>query len=128
DIRQGVRALEQVTGVRPRYCRPPHGSYTLATPPALRALGLTPVHWSIEAHDWRPGFTPERVRERVLAAMEPGAVVVMHDAGRGAGNAVAALPGLLDALRSRGYKPVPLGKLTGARTGNLRDIALRLWQ
>lgn len=128
DIRQGVAAIERTTGLRPRLFRPAHGAYTLATPRALRAAGLIPVHWTVEAHDWSAGFTPERVRRRILDAVEPGAILVLHDGGPGAENAARALPDLLAALADRGYAVVPAGALAGPQTGDLRDAALRLWQ
>ncbi|ULH14438.1 hypothetical protein MF271_10360 [Deinococcus sp. KNUC1210] len=93
-----------MTGSRPRFHRPPHGAYTLSTVLAQRHAGLKGAHWSIEAHDWHPDFTPRQVQQRVMTQLRPGAIIVMHDAGQGAANCVAALPGLLEALRGQGYE------------------------
>ncbi len=110
---RGKAALARL-GVTVRYHRPPHGAYTLATMLGQRAAGLMGAHWDIETHDWHPQYTPQRVTRRVLRYAHPGAVVVLHDAGPGAANTVAALPGLLGELRRRGYALVRLDELEGA--------------
>jgi SAM-dependent methyltransferase len=89
---------------------------------------MIPVHWTVEAHDWHHRFGPEEVVARVLHALEPGAIVVLHDGGRGGPTAAAALPDLLQLLGERGYRAVPVGELTGLQTGGFRDLALRLWR
>ncbi|WP_425146256.1 polysaccharide deacetylase family protein [Deinococcus sp.] len=111
DPLRGAAVLEGVTGKRPRFHRPPHGAYTLATVLGQRRAGLMGAQWSIEAHDWHPAYTPGRVRRRVLAQLQPGAVIVMHDAGKGGATCVAALPRLLAELRGRGYELVRVDEL-----------------
>lgn len=114
DPIQAVRRLEQLTGQRPKFHRPPHGAYTLATLLGQRAAGVTGAHWSIEAHDWHAAYTPGRVRERLGRLLVPGAVVVLHDAEVGAKNTVPMLPALLADLKARGYQSVRLDELEGA--------------
>ena len=111
DPLHGAAGLERVTGQRPRFHRPPHGAYTLSTLLGQRRAGLMGAQWSTEAHDWHPQYTPERVRRRVLEELHPGAIIVLHDAGKGGATCVAALPGLLAELRGRGYELVRLADL-----------------
>ncbi|MFC4639319.1 polysaccharide deacetylase family protein [Deinococcus hohokamensis] len=114
DPGEAARRIAAVTGQRPRFHRPPHGAYSLATVLGQRAAGLTGVQWSVEGRDWHPTSSPEQVTDRVLARVTPGAVVVLHDAGPGARNTVAALPALLAELSARGYRSVSLSQLEGA--------------
>src|SRR4051812_694457 len=78
-----TRALvERATGVQPRFFRPPSG----ATGPAVnrlgRSLGMLPVLWSVDSRDWQlPGT--KAIVKRVLAHVEPGSIVLMHDGGGG---------------------------------------------
>jgi len=137
DVVRGARELERLAGARPRFFRPPHGAYTWAQQAAIRKLGLTPVHWTVEAHDWHPGYGPEDVVRRVVEGVLPGGgqiegampgdVIVMHDAGPGGKTTAAALPELLAELRRRGFDPKPLGSLRGLRRGRWRDLPKRAW-
>ena len=112
DPVRGASVLAEVMGERPRYHRPPHGAYTLATILGQWRAGLRGAHWSIEAHDWHPAYTPAMVQWRVLAQLVPGAIIVMHDAGKGAVNCVPALPGLIREMQRRGYAFARLDALT----------------
>ena len=126
DVREAAGRLERLTGRRPRFYRPPHGAYTLATVLALRAEGLTGAHWTVEAHDWRLDHTPEQVTARVLAHARPGGVIVMHDAGPGAENSIPALPGLIAELKAREYTFRTLEGLQGAAPVTPADLPRRL--
>ncbi len=126
DVQRAAERLQRLTGVRPTYYRPPHGAYTLATVLALRAAHLTGAHWTVEAHDWRPDFTPEDVTRRVLEHARPGGIIVMHDAGPGAENTIPALPGLIAELRAREYVFRPLGALQGLAPVTPADLPRRL--
>jgi len=138
DMRKGLQALLEVTGFRPRlgengtyrasprFFRPAHGVYTAATWLGLRQTGLEAAGWTIEAHDWHAQFTPDDVLERILSALEPGGVVVMHDASLGAKNCVQVLPRLLEQMKKRGYTAKTLSEMHGLRMGGLRDVMQRL--
>jgi peptidoglycan/xylan/chitin deacetylase (PgdA/CDA1 family) len=76
----------------------------------LRDLGLLMVLWSLDTGDYlRPGV-PELVH-RVLAGAHPGEIVLMHDAGGDRRQTIAALPEIIEGLRSRGYRPVTVPQL-----------------
>lgn len=126
DPLRAARRVSAVTGRPARLHRPPHGAYTLSTLLGQRAAGVTGAHWSVEGRDWHPASTPESVRQRVNTLAQPGAVVVLHDAGPGARTTIPLLPGLLADLRDRGYALVPLGELDGARPLTPRDLPRRV--
>lgn len=126
EPQRGAAVLERLTGTRPRYHRPPHGAYSLATLLGQRWAGLRGVHWSVEARDWHPASTPQSMAERVLEYAHPGAVIVMHDAGPGAVNTTAALPQLLSELRRRGYTFHTLESLPGLKPLSRADLPRRL--
>ncbi len=120
EVAAGVDAVQQATGLRPRYFRPPWGTFNLAALHACRALALVPVLWTVrgEGYRWRP-TADEMVREVVRRA-HPGAVVNLHDRGGfpdTPARVLAALPGILRGLRSRGLQPVSLDELLGPPDG-----------
>jgi peptidoglycan-N-acetylglucosamine deacetylase len=68
---------------------------------AAEDVGLTSmVLWTVDPRDWAdpPATT---VRDRVLEAVRPGSVILLHD-GSGA-NTPEALPMILDGLADMGY-------------------------
>jgi len=89
------------------YCRPPYGDYNGSTVAASGSAGFTRVIlWDVDPRDWsEPGSAV--IAQRVLSAVHPGAIVVMHLRGQTA----AALPTILSGLRARGYKAVSLPEL-----------------
>jgi peptidoglycan/xylan/chitin deacetylase (PgdA/CDA1 family) len=113
--------IAEVTGVRPRFARPPCGVRTPAYFRAARALGLKTVQWSLAGFDWkrRP---PERIARDVLRRVEAGSIILLHDGdsenrtGRAA--TVAALPLIIEGLRAKGLSVAPLAQLIkGGATG-----------
>jgi peptidoglycan-N-acetylglucosamine deacetylase len=102
--------VERATGVRPRFFRPPYG----ATGPAVnrlgRTLGLVPVLWSVDSRDWQEPGTKAIVR-RVLANVEAGSIVLLHDGGGDRHETLRALPAILRALARRHLQPVTLSRL-----------------
>jgi peptidoglycan-N-acetylglucosamine deacetylase len=47
------------------------------------------------------------ISRRVLAALHPGAIVIMHDGGGNRAQTVAALPAIIRGIRAAGYQLVP---------------------
>jgi peptidoglycan-N-acetylglucosamine deacetylase len=93
--------IEQATGTTPTEWRPPYGATNAAVEAAAEDVGLTStVLWTVDPRDWAdpPATT---VRDRVLQAVRPGSVILLHD-GSGA-NTPEALPMILDGLADMGY-------------------------
>jgi peptidoglycan/xylan/chitin deacetylase (PgdA/CDA1 family) len=114
DLRQAVDCLTQVTGVRPRYWRPPYGIPTGASLIAARRAELIPVFWTAWGKDWTAQATPESVYATVLAGLRTGGTVLLHDADTtsapGAWRAtITALPRLLRACAARGWQVGTVG-------------------
>jgi peptidoglycan/xylan/chitin deacetylase (PgdA/CDA1 family) len=107
-------AIKSVSGYTPCVFRPPYG----ATSPALAAqafsLGMNTINWDVDPTDWQqPGA--DAVYSRVVGATQPGSIVLMHDGGGPRGGTVAALPRIIDTLRSRGYSFATVPELLGLK-------------
>jgi peptidoglycan/xylan/chitin deacetylase (PgdA/CDA1 family) len=96
-------------GVRPRLFRPPGGSTSPAIVHAARDLGERIVLWSVDPTDWRPGIAPKQIIQRVLAAVHPGSIVILHDGGGDRSATVAALPGIVKGIRRKHLRLVAIG-------------------
>jgi peptidoglycan/xylan/chitin deacetylase (PgdA/CDA1 family) len=80
--------------------RQPGGAWTYPVVAAARELGMTPLHWNVDPSDWRaPG--PERIASVLTGYIQPGAVVLLHDAGGDRQGTIDALRVALPELLSR---------------------------
>ncbi len=94
----------------PRLFRPPYGMWDDTTLSLLRKYKMLMVLWSVDTDDYeRPGV--KVIVQRALAGLEPGAIILLHDAGGDRSQTVAALPLIVKALRRRGYKLVTVPRL-----------------
>jgi len=82
DMGEGAEAIARVLGFEPPLYRAPYGNFVPATVEEAGRRGWTCVHWSALGEDWMPETTPQAVAERVIADLEPGAIVLLHDSRR----------------------------------------------
>lgn len=124
ELNATQRLFEVLTGRSMRLFRPPFfGDAEPSTPHEVaplviaQTLGYTTVGLRIDPDDWQKP-TPQQIIDRTLDRLDhpgdrPGQVVLLHDAGGDRSRTVAALPGLIDAIRARGYRLVTVGELAG---------------
>lgn len=131
-VRDGRAELEDVTGLRVRWFRPPYGKQTLPHWQRIRSAGLMPVSWGGDMSDWRPAKQAERVRKATRVAY-PGAIVLGHDGFAGPSDGVDDGPApevdradlarrVLDAFGARGL----VGRSLGDALGSGRPVR-RAW-
>ncbi len=70
--------LEDITGAKIEYFRPPFGSRRPYVLRAAREMGLSPVTWNVTGYDWNPIGV-----DRILANLEHG---IARNRGRGRGS------------------------------------------
>jgi peptidoglycan/xylan/chitin deacetylase (PgdA/CDA1 family) len=106
--------VERVTGVRPRWFRPPVGLLSPRIPPAALAAGLRLVTWTASARDGVASTTVTRGFARLDANIVAGAILVMHDVPLSADREPIArelLQLVLDRMESAGLRSVTLSDL-----------------
>ena len=112
------RAIESYTGRSTTLFRPPYNADSNPTSIAELAplhlaqeqLGYTVVLEKIDPQDWaRPGT--EEIVQRVKDLRSEGNIILLHDAGGDRSETVAALPRIIDYLRTRGDRIVSLSEL-----------------
>jgi len=91
EIALGAQSLARLV-IQPQLLRPPGGSSSPAVVRAAQALGERVVLWSVDPTDWRPGLTPRQIARRVLGAVRPGSIVILHDGGGDRTATIKALP------------------------------------
>ncbi|MCZ4093183.1 chitooligosaccharide deacetylase NodB [Sinorhizobium psoraleae] len=61
-----------------RHVRAPFGIWSEEVLTTSAGAGLAPLHWSVDPRDWsRPGV--DAIVDAVLASVQPGAIVLLHD-------------------------------------------------
>ncbi|WP_408630908.1 polysaccharide deacetylase family protein [Micromonospora coriariae] len=80
--------------------RQPGGAWTYPVVSVAQQLGMTPLHWSVDPSDWEaPGAG--KIAASVVTQVEPGSVVLLHDAGGDRQGTVDALRRILPDLTQR---------------------------
>ena len=106
EVDRTSRLLRGITGHPVRCLRPPYGLSDRAVDAQLRIRGLAELDWDVDPSDYlRPGAAV--IARRVLAALHPGAIVILHDGGGNRSQTVAALPVIIGGIRAAGYQIVP---------------------
>ncbi|NBB99666.1 MAG: polysaccharide deacetylase family protein [Bacteroidetes bacterium] len=96
--------LEDVTGVKPPFIRPPYGQLTPAMLRFARAHGQRCLMWDLAPGDFLAWIDAARVRQHVLRFIRPGSIIVLHDNPVAREAVLPALPALLRDLRHDGWR------------------------
>ena len=101
EIEKGYHAIISATGQAPRFFRSPVGMNNLSVHPVAGSLGLRVAGWSVEGCDGCPA-APTSVVNRILRAIRPGAIVLVHEDGRPR-HRLITLTRLMEKLATAGY-------------------------
>lgn len=107
ELDRCIDLLGEIAGRQPRHVRPPYGVIDASAAKHVIDRGLVPVNWSVNPDDWqRPG--PDEIVLRVVSALAPSGIVVLHDGVRASVQTAEALPTLVTAMNGLGYSLVAL--------------------
>ncbi len=110
ELAHAQEAIQQATGVAPKWFRPPMGLSNPNVFHAARALGLKVVGWTARGFDTQVK-DPERVVKRIVRQITPGAIILLHDGNIPAERLLVTVKLLLAKLHERGYEVVRLDRL-----------------
>ncbi|WP_088224834.1 polysaccharide deacetylase family protein [Desulfosporosinus sp. FKB] len=91
---EGVATLEQLTGQKVKWIRPPWGVFNLALWLWLKYRKKKVALWNVMGYDWLAHRSPEQIAQRILNKTSVGSIVLLHDAGgqpRAPENTICAL-------------------------------------
>jgi peptidoglycan-N-acetylglucosamine deacetylase len=110
EIDDQATAVQQVGIPRPRLFRPPYGAYNDQTLSVAARRKMLTVLWSVESSDYK-ATDPRAMADDVLAHVQPGAIILMHDGGGNRTVTGHALPLVIRGLKERNYKMVTVPQL-----------------
>ncbi|MDH7577745.1 MAG: polysaccharide deacetylase family protein [Bacillota bacterium] len=108
ELLMTAELIEQEVGYKTRFFRPPGGNLNQALVKMASDMGMQTVLWNIDPQDWGPVKKPEQLVEHILARVQPGSIVLLHE---GKPQTLAALPPLITELKERGWQFVTLSEL-----------------
>lgn len=110
ELGNAARLIYEATGgVRTYLMRPPGGNLTGELANYAKQQGYMVNMWSADSHDYL--VSAPLIVDNVLSNVKPGGIVLMHDGGGDRTATVEALPQIISALRSQGYKFVTVPEL-----------------
>ncbi|MCC8046878.1 MAG: polysaccharide deacetylase family protein [Clostridiales bacterium] len=104
QVEQTSALVKAITGKDTEYVRPPFGSWREDLECSFE---MFPVLWDVDPLDWTTKNTSDVVR-RVLEAVEPDDIILLHDCYE---SSVDAALQIVDALRELGYEFVTVDEL-----------------
>ena len=107
DISACNEKIASITGTSPTLFRCPYGEYDDHVIEAVSSLGMTAIQWDVDSLDWK-GISAQEIERRVLDRVQPGSIVLFHNAAE---NTPEALPAILESLLADGYRIVPISEL-----------------
>jgi len=126
ELNATQRLIESLIGRSTVLFRPPYfGDAEADKPqdvePAIRAqeMGYIMVGVRIDPDDWRLPVTADQIVSRTVQRASDanpetrGQVILLHDAGGDRSATIEALPRLIQELRARGFRFVPVSELAG---------------
>jgi len=102
EVDRTTDLITSVTGQPVKCLRPPYGDTDASVLSQLAQRSLGELMWDVDPSDYlRPGTAV--IVNRVLSALHPGAIIVLHDGGGDRSQTVAALPAIISGIRAAGY-------------------------
>lgn len=114
QIAGAAQRIEEYTHFKPCLFRPPGGAVDSSVVATAGSLGMRTINWDVDPRDWStPGTSA--IYNTIVGNARPGSIILMHDGGGPRGETLAALPGIIDTLRARGYAFETVSELLGYR-------------
>jgi peptidoglycan/xylan/chitin deacetylase (PgdA/CDA1 family) len=107
EVDATTNLIQSVTGQTVKCVRPPYGYSNASVLTQLAQRGLGELLWDIDPSDYTTPGTGV-ITNRVLGALHPGAIVIMHDGGGDRSQTVAALPAIITGIEAAGYRLEPV--------------------
>lgn len=127
-LRKSADVIEQITGERPIYYRPPWGHFNLCMWTVQKKY--VTVMWTAILGDWKENLGVATLVQRLKKSLKDGAIIVLHDSGETLGADKKAPEHMIQALQqffedeaAKNAQWVTISEMIDAQTnGQIRAI------
>lgn len=102
--------IRKITGITPKYFRPPYVEMNQPLIDVADSLGLRVVMYDLASGDPDTNITAQRMIPYVVSSAKNGSIIVMHVNGRG-WHTAEALPSIIAGLKKRGFRFVKISEM-----------------
>lgn len=107
DFNQCSQKIEELTGEKVSYLRPPFGVTNPRYEYVLKNTGLKSIGWSIRSYDTSEK-NEQKLLHRITSQLNPGSIVLLHDTKE---ITLAILPALINYCNQKNIAIKPLAEL-----------------
>ncbi len=107
ELSASSNAIKEVTGKEVELFRAPFGDYDDELIRTATEQGYYTIQWDVDSLDWKD-LSASDIAMRVINGVKSGSIILMHNNGL---HTAESLPIILETLKNRGYKFVPVGEL-----------------
>ncbi len=107
EIESCNAVLEQITGEKVKYFRPPFGVTNPMIGKAVRQSGKIALGWSIRSYDTM-GHSVKKVVNRIISQIKGGDIILLHDNRK---DVLEITKELLTYINDKGYRAVSIEQL-----------------
>ncbi|MBX3171990.1 MAG: polysaccharide deacetylase family protein [Candidatus Eremiobacteraeota bacterium] len=112
ELERVQQQIQELTGQKPTFWRPPFGFRSPWTQSAADQLGLRAALWTVNPRDFQdPGV--EVIVSRTLEAMDKGVIILLHDGLASRSQTIEATRQLIRRLKEKNYLFVRLDESNG---------------
>lgn len=125
EIEKNEQEISSILGAKTELFRAPYGALTEAQVRHLGEMGYRCIGWSVDSEDWK-SLSASVVKQKILNAVHPGAIVLMHSAGHWTQDltgTVNALNELIPYLKTKGYRFVTIPELWSIEHAGEKEIS-----
>ncbi|MCL5291716.1 MAG: polysaccharide deacetylase family protein [Actinobacteria bacterium] len=106
ELTKTEELIRKTTGVSSKpFFRAPFGARDQRVIDVAAKAGYFSVFWTVDSLDWKEGISEGEVKERILSAVSPGAIILSHV---GSPAEARVFPQMIDEITGRGYRIVRL--------------------
>ncbi|MCL2409861.1 MAG: polysaccharide deacetylase family protein [Oscillospiraceae bacterium] len=106
-IQNTSAAIEEITGVRHSFFRPPYGLVNRNVAEVSAELGYTIINWTLDTMDWKYRDA-DTIYNTIMRQVRDGSIILMHDIHP---TTMAAMERVIPSLIARGYQLVTVSEL-----------------
>ncbi|KAK9692976.1 hypothetical protein K7432_014127 [Basidiobolus ranarum] len=115
EMKKTEDAIQKAIGVKPKYMRPPFGSYSSEALKVLKDMGYTVIIWNLDTLDWKTKNGPKTVNVFTKAlknadSKKDSYISLEHDIVKSSTQSVNEV---INAIVSKGFKVTTIPKCLG---------------